>query len=243
MYSVRMIHRKYFGFVLFERQIVKICFFPLFSGTSSISFSKQPSKNDAIVHGFSFFFLFLINFYLLSLFRPYFFIVKKTKERGCCNPVGGIKEFFPFFFFKFYLQRNQIVCTKRITVVLIIILWNKKIWIEEISIFRTKFVYSFLITDSYLLFIDIEFVFFSLFLLWYRKIWFEWKKNAKHTGSRWSWWRMFHMLELHISEHEDQWGSVGGNQPVYPSSLSYHRRAHKFWDDTTVLRARSRLDY
>lgn len=110
-----------------------------------------------------FFFLFLINFYLLSLFRPYFFIVKKTKERGCCNPVGGIKEFFPFFFFKFYLQRNQIVCTKRITVVLIIILWNKKIWIEEISIFRTKFVYSFLITDFYLLFIDIEFVFFPLF--------------------------------------------------------------------------------
>lgn len=88
--------QKIFGFVLFERQIVKICFFPLFSRTSSISFSKQPSKNDAIVHGI--FFFSLINFYLSSLFRPIFFYRQKDKRAGVVvTPVGSIKEFFLFF--------------------------------------------------------------------------------------------------------------------------------------------------
>lgn len=90
--------QKIFGYVLFERQIVKICFFALFSRASSISFSKQPSKNDtAIVHGFFFFFDKFLSFKSF----PYFSIVKKTKERGCCNPVeGGIKEFFSNFTYK-----------------------------------------------------------------------------------------------------------------------------------------------
>lgn len=221
--------QKIFGYVLFERQIVKICFFALFSRASSISFSKQPSKNDtAIVHGFFFFFDKFLSFKSF----PYFSIVKKTKERGCCNPVeGGYKGIF----FKFYLQRNQIVCTKRITVALITILWNKNFESRKFQIF-TQFICSVLITNSYLLFTDTEFFHsFFFFFLRYRKIWFGVHKiigsnEGCSTCSR-------------ISEHEDQWGSVGGNQPVYPSSLTYHRRAHKFWDDTTVLRARSRLDY
>lgn len=142
---------------------------------------------------------------------------------------GGYKGIF----FKFYLQRNQIVCTKRITVALITILWNKNFESRKFQIF-TQFICSVLITNSYLLFTDTEF-FHSFFFLRYRKIWFGVHRiigsnEGCSTCSR-------------ISEHEDQWGSVGGNQPVYPSSLTYHRRAHKFWDDTTVLRARSRLDY
>lgn len=75
---------------------MKICFFPLFSRTSSISFSKQPSKNDAIVHGI--FFFSLINFYLSSLFRPIFFYRQKDKRAGVVvTPMGSIKEFFLFF--------------------------------------------------------------------------------------------------------------------------------------------------
>lgn len=89
--------QKIFGYVLFERQIVKICFFALFSRASSISFSKQPSKNDtAIVHGF---FFSLINFYLLSLFHI-FLSSKRQKSGVVVTPWGGIKEFFSNFTYK-----------------------------------------------------------------------------------------------------------------------------------------------
>lgn len=127
---------------------MKICFFPLFSRTSSISFSKQPSKNDAIVHGI--FFFSLINFYLSSLFRPIFFYRQKDKRAGVVvTPVGSIKEFFLFFYYKFYLQRNQIVCTKRITVSLITILWNRNF--ESRKFFQLYFIPFSNSTNSYLL--------------------------------------------------------------------------------------------
>lgn len=92
--------QKIFGFVLLERQIVKICFFPLFSRTSSISFSKQPSKNDAIVHGI--FFFFFDKFLPFKSFPSDIFLSSKRQKSGsCCNPRGEYKRIFSFFFINF----------------------------------------------------------------------------------------------------------------------------------------------
>lgn len=163
--------QKIFGYVLFERQIVKICFFALFSRASSISFSKQPSKNDtAIVHGF---FFSLINFYLLSLFHI-FLSSKRQKSGVVVIPWGGG---YKGIFFKFYLQRNQIVCTKRITVALITILWNKNFESRKFQIF-TKFICSVLITNSYLLFTERHWILPFFFFFYDTE-----KFDSEYTGS------------------------------------------------------------
>lgn len=97
LFRACMIHRKYLDTYCSRDRLWKFVFSLCFR--ELVVFPFQNNHQRTTLQSFMVFFFF--DKFLSFKSFPYFSIVKKTKERGCCNPVeGGIKEFFSNFTYK-----------------------------------------------------------------------------------------------------------------------------------------------